>query len=120
MKRYVIPFVSILFVFGSCLPMGPAGAQDLPVIDIGRNSVLIHGNYCGPGNRSPLSPIDALDKACMHHDACSPPRGSLASCACNDRLNREASLVADNVGEPDSLRDTAEFIAGTALALPCR
>ncbi len=31
---------------------------------------LIYGNYCGPGNRGPAHrPIDALDAACMHHDA---------------------------------------------------
>ena len=115
MKSYVIPIV-----FVSCLATGLAAAQDRLVIDVGRNAVLIHGNYCGPGNRSPLPPVDTLDQACQHHDACSPPRGKIASCSCNDRLNREAALVADDPGEPQDVRDTAEFIAATALALPCR
>ena len=131
MNRNVIPFLAAVFA-----ATVPAGAEDLrlrdlprlqdpslpglPIIDAGRSTILIHGNYCGPGNRAPLSPVDALDRACMHHDECSPPRGKIASCACNDRLNREAALIADDPGEPEAVRDTAEFIAGTALALPCR
>lgn len=115
MRRNLIPFATAL-----CLAAGPAFAQDGLVIDKRHNAILIHGNYCGPGNRAPLSPVDALDRACQHHDACSPPRGQIGTCACNDRLNQEAALVADDPSEPDSTRDTAEFIAGTALALPCR
>ena len=69
----------------------PVSAQDLPYIDSARGTLLIHGNYCGPGNRSPRPPIDALDLACMHHDICSPPRGEIPTCACNDRLHREGA-----------------------------
>lgn len=126
MNRSLIPFAFAV----AGLATAPAVAQDLQqpdlrpsdrlVIDAGRSAILIHGNYCGPGNRAPLAPIDALDRACMHHDACSPPRGRVAACACNDRLNREAALIADDPGEAQTVRDTAEFIAGTALALPCR
>ncbi|WP_244472468.1 MULTISPECIES: hypothetical protein [unclassified Methylobacterium] len=108
-----VPFALLL----SCLS---AGAQDGLVIDSSRKAVLIHGNYCGPGNRAPRPPVDALDTACMHHDACSPPRGQIATCACNDQLNREAAAVADDPSEPDRVRDTAELVAATALALPCR
>ncbi|MCJ2036791.1 hypothetical protein [Methylobacterium sp. J-068] len=95
-------------------------AQELPFIDAKRGTLLIHGNYCGPGNRSPRPPIDALDVACMHHDACSPPRGQIPTCACNDRLHREAEAVSLDPNQPESLRDTAGFVADTAIALPCR
>lgn len=92
----------------------------MPFIDADRGTFLIHGNYCGPGNRSPRPPIDALDVACMHHDRCSPPRGQVATCACNARLQREATVVSLDPSEPDSVRDTATFVAETATALPCR
>jgi hypothetical protein len=99
-----------------------AGAQDLPRIHSGRGSLLIHGNFCGPGNRGPgYPPVDALDLACARHDACSPPlaSGRLPTCACHDRLHAEADLVARDPGTPRSLRDTARFVSDFALALPC-
>ncbi|WP_366848481.1 hypothetical protein [Methylobacterium sp.] len=114
MIRNVIPIAAAMF-----LGAVPVVAQDRLVIDRRYDAILVHGNYCGPGNRSPLKPVDALDVACMHHDSCSPPRGQIGTCACNDRLNREAALVADDPSEPATTRDTAEFIAGAALALPC-
>ncbi|MGU3360664.1 hypothetical protein ACLBWX_10045 [Methylobacterium sp. M6A4_1b] len=94
-------------------------AQETPYVNLKRGTFLIHGNYCGPGNRSPLPPIDALDVACMHHDICSPPRGQIATCACNDRLHTEAEAVSEDPAQPRSLRDTAGFVADTALVLPC-
>lgn len=103
-----------------CLACAPARARDSLFVDARRGTILIHGNYCGPGNRSPLPPVDALDRACMHHDACSPPRGEIATCACNDRLHAEAEAVASDPRAAESLRDTAGFVAETALALPCR
>ncbi|GJD78079.1 hypothetical protein [Methylobacterium gregans] len=103
--------------------LAPAGwAQEPPRINAGRGSFLIHGNFCGPGNRGPgYPPIDALDLACARHDACSPPlaSGRLAACACHDRLHAEADLVARNPGTLPSLRDTARFVSDFALALPC-
>lgn len=97
-----------------------ARAQEMPYVNPERGTFLIHGNYCGPGNRSPRPPIDALDLACMHHDICSPPRGQIPTCACNDRLHAEAEAVSEDPRQPQSLRDTAGFVADTALALPCR
>lgn len=97
-----------------------ARAQEMPFVDTERGTFLIHGNYCGPGNRSPRPPIDALDVACMHHDRCSPPRGQVATCACNARLHREAEAVSLDPNQPESLRDTAGLVADTATALPCR
>ncbi|WP_375466293.1 hypothetical protein [uncultured Methylobacterium sp.] len=99
-----------------------AHAQTLPQFDAARGAFLIHGNYCGPGNRGPgYPPIDALDRACAHHDACTPDRASglLPHCACNARLRIEAGRVARDPGTPRSVRDTAQFISEGADALPC-
>ncbi|TXM82955.1 hypothetical protein FV223_28970, partial [Methylobacterium sp. WL116] len=39
-------------------------AQEMPRIDGAHNALLIHGNFCGPGNRGPgHPPVDALDLA---------------------------------------------------------
>lgn len=82
---------------------------------------LIYGNYCGPGNRGPrYRPIDALDRACAHHDACWPADlGALPPCACNERLQREAGFVARDPHAPAKTRQTAQFIADFATAIPC-
>jgi hypothetical protein len=78
---------------------------------------LIHGNYCGPGNNAPLAPIDALDAACAHHDACTPDVG-LPSKVCNLRLEREAEAVARDPRQPEDLRSLAEFVAAYASSNP--
>lgn len=85
-------------------------------------SLVFHGNYCGPGSRGVgRAPVDALDAACMHHDACSPAVGTgLPPCSCNNRLSREASAVAHDPRTTDELRITAEFVAEGAKALGCR
>lgn len=85
-------------------------------------SMVFHGNYCGPGNKGPgLPPVDALDEACMRHDACSPAVGEgLPSCGCNARLRREASLVARNPRTPDDEKIAARFVAEGAKILACR
>ena len=95
-----------------------APAAQAQVFDLPRGGLLIHGNYCGPGNRAPLPPIDALDAACARHDACSPGRGRPASAACNERLRREAEAVANDPRQPSDLRGTAGFIAFGAALLP--
>lgn len=100
----------------------PLRAQELPRFDPARRALLIHGNFCGPGNRGPgHPPIDALDRACAHHDACSAPfdSGRLPRCSCHDRLHAEAGLVARDPRTPASVRQTAQFISDGALALPC-
>ncbi len=97
-------------------PAVPAIGEGLP-----KGALVFHGNYCGPGSRGAgLAPVDALDRACMHHDACSPPVGQgVPSCACNDRLEREAALVARTPRIPDDLRTAAEFVTVGAKALAC-
>ena len=91
---------------------GPSLAQP------GANGVpklLIHGNYCGPGNNAPLPPIDALDAACARHDACTPDVG-LPSKSCNLRLEREAAAIARDPRQADDLRSLAGFVASFAAS----
>ncbi|ACS38606.1 MULTISPECIES: hypothetical protein [Methylorubrum] len=97
-------------------PTAPDLGNGLP-----QGALVFHGNYCGPGSRGAgLPPIDALDRACMHHDACSPPVGQgLPTCSCNDQLAREARQVARTPRIDDELRTAAEFVAVGAKALAC-
>ena len=82
-----------------------------------RPTLLIHGNYCGPGNRSPLAPIDVLDAACARHDACTP-NDALPSKSCNRRLQVEAERIADDPGQPTELRMVAGVVASGAAVMP--
>jgi hypothetical protein len=113
-----------VLVLGLAACAAGAWAQEIvPPSASGRGAILIYGNYCGPGNRGPgYAPIDALDLACAHHDACStdPASGILTSCACNRRLEVEAGLVARDPRAPAQTRQTAQFIASFATALPCQ
>jgi len=118
-------FTKLAFlVLGLAAYAARARAQDIvPPSASGRGAILIYGNYCGPGNRGPgYGPIDALDLACAHHDACStdPDSGVLTSCACNRRLEVEAGRVARDQRAPIQTRQTAQFIASFATALPCQ
>lgn len=113
-----------LLALGLAACAAGARAQEIvPPGPSGRGAILIYGNFCGPGNRGPgYGPIDALDLACAHHDACSadPASGVLTSCACNRRLEVEAGLVARDPRAPPQTRRTAQFIADFATALPCQ
>lgn len=79
---------------------------------------LIHGNYCGVGQR-PGGPIDALDVACMHHDACTPT-GRLPTCDCNARLRDEAAAVARDPRQPTELQSMASMVAAAATVMLCK
>ena len=76
-------------------------------------TLLLHGNYCGPGNNAPLAPIDALDAACARHDACTPA-GGFPSKACNLRLQHDTKLISRDPREPKDVRDLAGFISAGA------
>jgi hypothetical protein len=81
---------------------------------------LFHGNYCGAGQRGEgLPPTDALDAACMRHDACYDAAG-YASCACDRVLGREASIVADQPGVTSDVRGKALSVVEAAGLLDCR
>lgn len=110
-----------LTLVAGCLAVGPAlHAQEIIQTPRGPG-FLIYGNYCGPGNRGPrFKPIDALDRACAHHDACWPSDpASLPACACNARLHAEAALVARDPRAPAKTREMAQFISDFATAIPC-
>ena len=77
--------------------------------------LVYHGNYCGVGNRAGAEPIDALDVACMHHDACTPT-GKVQSCACNAKLAEEAGAVARDPTQTAELKSLATLTATAATA----
>lgn len=91
-----------------------AAAIDTPDA-VSHGELVFHGNYCGLGNRAGAKPVDALDKACMHHDACTPS-GKIPTCACNARLVEEASAVAQDPAQPAELRSLASLTATAAAA----
>ncbi|CAN5510243.1 hypothetical protein BH11PSE4_BH11PSE4_07070 [soil metagenome] len=76
--------------------------------------LVFHGNYCGIGNRAGADPVDALDVACMHHDACTP--SGKVDCACNERLVEEATAVARDPAQPAELQSLATLTAAAATA----
>ena len=80
---------------------------------------LVHGNYCGLGSRPGKSPIDALDVACMHHDACTPASG-IPDCDCNIQLREEAAAVASDPKQPSELQIMASMIASAAAVMICK
>lgn len=81
--------------------------------------LLFHGNYCGPGSRPGTRPVDALDAACMRHDACARSN-ALPSCACNARLQYEAASIARNPAQPPDIQFLASFTAAGAGLLLCQ
>lgn len=94
----------------SGLRSNPAVATD--------GATLIHGNYCGAGNRPGKPPIDALDLACMNHDACSPT-GGVPTCECNARLRDEAAAVSRDPRQAPELRSLASLTAAAATMMIC-
>ncbi|MEL6064380.1 MULTISPECIES: hypothetical protein [unclassified Methylobacterium] len=104
----------LLLAAGYAAFAAPSQAQPAA---FGGPKMLIHGNYCGPGNNAPLPPIDALDAACARHDACTP-NGGLPTQACNLRLQRDATLISRDPRQPEDLRAMAGLIAATATLIP--
>ncbi|MFE1600308.1 hypothetical protein [Methylobacterium sp. ID0610] len=105
--------LSLLLAAGLTAPVHAQSLDPAPRMP----PMLIHGNYCGPGNNAPLPPVDALDRACAHHDACTPD-GGLPSPACNARLAREADRIARDPRQPEDLRALAGMIALGAGVMP--
>ena len=98
---------------GTPLPRG-----DLANVLTGRE--LFHGNYCGAGQRGEgLPPTDALDAACMHHDACYDTAG-YRSCACDQTLKREASVVSEQPRVSLEVRRRALSVVEAAGVMDCR
>lgn len=105
---------SLLLAAGCAALAAPSYAQPAA---FGGPKMLVHGNYCGPGNNAPLPPIDALDAACARHDACTP-NGGLPSQACNLRLQREATLISRDPHQPQDVRSMAGLVAASATLIP--
>lgn len=91
-----------------------AAAVDTPA-PLKNGELVFHGNYCGVGNKAGAEPIDALDVACMHHDACTPT-GKVQSCACNAKLAEEARAVALDPTQTAELKSLATLTATAATA----
>ena len=99
-------------------------AQDaLPKPDLGpvmHGQLVYHGNYCGPGNKgNHPAPIDALDEACMRHDACVKDF-KIPSCGCNARLAEAAAAVMADPQAPAEEREAADFTVRGTQVLPCQ
>jgi hypothetical protein len=91
-------------------------ASDMRVAKV---AMLFHGNYCGVGSRAGTAPVDALDAACMRHDACTPSSG-IPSCACNARLQAESTAIAQNTHQPPELQFLASVTAAGAGMMFCK
>ena len=95
----------------------------LPRSDLARvldGRELFHGNYCGAGQRGPdLPPTDALDAACMRHDACYEA-AAYRSCACDATLKREAARVADRPDISPQIRQRALSVTQAADLMQCK
>lgn len=84
-----------------------------------RGPLLIHGNYCGVGNRPGTPPIDLLDAACMRHDACTKTN-TLPTCTCNARLRSEAAAIAQDPRTPADVKVLAATMTASMGILICR
>ena len=101
---------------GGLLQGGPGTGRPL---GFSSGALLVHGNYCGPGNNGPgVPPIDALDAACMRHDSCTPD-GGLPTCACNARFKREVNAIIQDPRHPRDVRDMAQTIANVIPIIAC-
>ena len=95
------------------------GAVKDDVAALRRGPLLIHGNYCGIGNRPCTPPVDLLDDACMRHDACTKT-GHMPSCACDNRLHDEVKEIAQDPRTPDDMKVLATSMAASMVVLICR
>lgn len=114
-----ISFLAAAALVTSCASIAPVRAQDL-LAGFRGGAFVIYGNYCGIGQRGENPrPIDQLDTACMHHDACTPTVG-LPACACNDRLHDEAYAAARIARDDDEVRNMALLVGEAATMMPCQ
>ncbi|MGU3282499.1 phospholipase A2 family protein [Methylobacterium mesophilicum] len=111
---------------GPANELNPSGRAEAPappkgdLAQVAAGKELFHGNYCGKGQRGEgLPPTDALDAACMRHDACYDNAGH-HSCACDATLKREASVVADATNASLEVRRRALSVVEATAAMDCR
>lgn len=96
---------------------GAAARDDIKALR--RGPLLIHGNYCGIGNRPGAPPVDALDAACMRHDACTHTN-DLPSCRCDDRLRAEADEIAHDPASRPEIVALATAMSASMAVLVCK
>lgn len=111
---------------GPANDLNPGGAPEeapLPrgsLSDVLTGRALFHGNYCGTGQRGEgMPPLDALDAACMRHDACYDAAG-YRSCSCDRRLKREAGVVSERPDVAAEVRRRALSVVEAAEAMGCK
>ena len=97
--------------------IGAAVKDDVKALQ--RGPLLIHGNYCGIGNRPGTKPTDVLDAACMRHDACTVD-GNIPKCGCDEALYRAATAIAADPQTPPDLKVTAGATATAMSLLICK
>ena len=90
------------------LPVLPSPVQPVPQVRLD-----LYGNWCGPGNVGPDTPIDAVDEACCRHDQCYCERG-YADCSCDRGLITD---LLDAIDEPNVPASGRLIGAGIAVAL---
>ncbi len=95
MNRSILPLLLVTAL------MVPAFSQTASAVE--GSPMLLHGNYCGPGNNGPAAPSMHWTRPCARHDACTPD-GALAPKACNLRLQVDAERLADDPRQPPDLR----------------
>lgn len=118
-RPMIRPLVLLTLSLGAASPaLAQTASLGSPLGSPGHGpTMLIHGNYCGPGNNAPRPPVDALDAACARHDACTPD-GALPSRACNLRLQRDADLISRDPRQAEDLRALAGLVAAGAAIMP--
>ena len=84
-----------------------------------RGPLLIHGNYCGIGNRPGTPPVDLLDAACMRHDACTRT-DKLPNCICDNHLHDDAFAISQDPRTPTDLKVLATGVAASMVVLICK
>ncbi len=95
-----------------------AAATRDDVTALRRGPLLIHGNYCGVGNRPGTPPVDLLDAACMRHDACTHAN-KLPNCTCDNRLHDDAVAIARDPRTPANIQVLATTVAASMVVLVC-
>lgn len=118
-RRSLLPLLALLLV-AAVQPGHAAGPGDTGAYTRNFNVPYSHGHYCGVGNsQAGEEPVDALDRACMEHDACANVPAGLPVCTCHRALIRAASAVAADPEESDTIRALATNIATVIGRVPC-
>ena len=85
------------------------------------NLEVIHGNYCGKGQKGKnysLPPADLLDSACQAHDQCYDSRGA-HSCSCDRELLALANNIGTGIHGAGNMQEQGKLVAGLFSVAPC-